>query len=181
MIERAKQIQGWMAEGELRWLAEQSAMCNTVLELGAWKGRSTVAMAMAVKDYCISIDTFGGTPGDPGHDEALLDNGDCIYNQFTRNTWDFQRAGTLVVFRCRGDSASQLVRDLCGQVDLAFIDAAHDPQSVCRDVELFRPLVRSGGILAGHDWNWAGMGEALESVGITKPSVAFTIWWIRVQ
>lgn len=181
-LNRSNRIQGWMAEGELSWLAQQSEKCNIVLELGAWKGRSTVVMAQYVKDFCISIDTFGGTPGDGGHEEALEQGGDKIYNDFMRNTWDLQCSGKLWPFRCRGESAASLVSEFFGKFDLAFVDAAHDAESVKRDIGLFRPLIRSGGILAGHDWMWPGLSEAVLSVAPEAVVVPHTsIWWCQIK
>jgi predicted O-methyltransferase YrrM len=57
----------------------------------------------------------------------------------------------------RGDSHDPatriaLKRLLCGQpVDLLFIDGDHSYQGVRDDVEMYSPLVRSGGVIALHD------------------------------
>lgn len=174
-----------MSDQELLWLSEQSAKCDVVLELGSWKGRSTVAMALNARRCCISIDTFNGSKDkdgnwDGGHEEALLDGGDRIYTQFMRNTWDLQCAGKLISFRCRGESGAALVRDLWQKVDCAFIDAAHNADDVFRDIELFRPLVRSGGILCGHDWFWSGLQSGIERAGVRNPQLCDSIWWITV-
>ena len=39
-----------------------------------------------------------------------------------------------------------------GSLDFVYIDAAHDEASVAEDLEAWSPLVRPGGILAGHDY-----------------------------
>lgn len=39
-------------------------------------------------------------------------------------------------------------------LDFVYIDGAHDYLSVIRDIENFLPKIKSGGIIAGHDWNF---------------------------
>jgi predicted O-methyltransferase YrrM len=67
--------------------------------------------------------------------------------------------------------------------DLVFIDARHDYDSVLEDIRLWWPLVRDGGILAGHDFNhqWPGVERAvarsfnLLDIGVASDSVWFII------
>jgi hypothetical protein len=51
-----------------------------------------------------------------------------------------------------GDSAASASRYEDGTLDAVFIDADHDYESVSRDIDAWRPKVRAGGILAGHDF-----------------------------
>lgn len=68
-------------------------------------------------------------------------------------------------------------------LDLVFIDALHDHDSVKHDIELWWPLVRVGGVLAGHDFNhkWPGVERAvseffsLMDVGVATDSVWFVV------
>lgn len=69
------------------------------------------------------------------------------------------------------------------EFDLVFIDALHDYPSVRADIEAWWPLVRSGGVLAGHDYNhqWPGVERAvaesfdLMDVGLGADSVWFVV------
>lgn len=38
------------------------------------------------------------------------------------------------------------------KIDLLYIDGSHEIEDVQRDLDLWVPLVRSGGLLLGHDW-----------------------------
>jgi len=70
-----------------------------------------------------------------------------------------------------------------GDVDLIFIDALHDYESVKQDIALWWPKVRIGGILSGHDFNhrWPGCERAvaesfdLMQVGVAPDSVWFVV------
>lgn len=48
-----------------------------------------------------------------------------------------------------------------GSLDFVFIDASHDTESVRADITAWRPKVRSGGALTGHDANWLSVQAAL--------------------
>lgn len=69
------------------------------------------------------------------------------------------------------------------EFDLVFIDALHDYENVMKDISLWWPHVRSGGILAGHDFNhkWPGVERAvadhfnLADVGVGFDSVWFVV------
>ncbi len=52
-----------------------------------------------------------------------------------------------------GDSAKSAASFGDGSLDAVFIDAGHDYASVAADIDAWRPKVRAGGILAGHDFS----------------------------
>ena len=39
-------------------------------------------------------------------------------------------------------------------LDFVFIDAAHDYESVKKDINAWYPKVKKGGVIAGHDYDW---------------------------
>lgn len=74
------------------------------------------------------------------------------------------------------------------QWDLVFIDAAHDYQSVVEDIAAWRPLVRQGGILCGHDYGhrrYRGVKQAVdefaEKCGLKlQVDREATVWWVQL-
>ena len=65
-------------------------------------------------------------------------------------------------------------------VDFIYIDADHSEDSVRKDLNLYLPKLRPGGIIAGHDYvpNWPGVRDAVDSI-IGKPDETFedTSWY----
>lgn len=51
-----------------------------------------------------------------------------------------------------GDSVEMAAQIKDGSLDMAFIDANHSYEHVKRDIGAYWPKVKSGGRLAGHDW-----------------------------
>ncbi len=48
--------------------------------------------------------------------------------------------------------SEEAARKIPGDFDVVFIDANHDYQYVKKDISLWRPRIRPGGFLAGHDY-----------------------------
>lgn len=88
------------------------------------------------------------------------------------------------MWRTTSLSAAESVALSGASPDIVFIDALHDRASVDADIKAWEPLVRSGGVLAGHDFNhkWPGVERAvadnfnLMSIGLGPDSVWF---WLK--
>lgn len=55
--------------------------------------------------------------------------------------------------------------------DFVFIDADHKTLSVIQDIEAWRPKIKPGGALLGHDSNWTSVRQAL--------ATCFGDWWAQ--
>lgn len=175
-ISQAKKIRGWMSESELLWLSEQASKHHSVCEVGVFLGRSTVALLQHCAGTVLAVDTFLGSPGSAVEREAAPSHGDDIYRQFVENTLDFDN---LAIMRCRSETAAVLLDKMGYSCDLLFLDGDHSVEALIRDIELFRPLLEPGAILAGHDFGRDTIHESLLRCGI-KPQVVETIWWTQV-
>ena len=58
-----------------------------------------------------------------------------------------------------------------GTIDFVYIDGEHSYEAVKRDIELYLPKIKDGGIIAGHDYHesWPGVIKAVEEV-LGKPN-----------
>jgi SAM-dependent methyltransferase len=158
---------------ELTWLAEQAEKCQNTAEIGSWLGSATRAIADNTQGLVFAVDTFKGSP--ELMERINAHEPDWLYNTFKQNTSD-----TSNVITCRMTSleAAHMFRDI--PFDLVFIDSAHDYDNVKADILAWRPLVRKGGILSGHDRQWEGVERALKEL-ISNAKVAVgAIWYIEI-
>lgn len=91
----SRNIQGWCnpVGGVLLYvIGLLYAPNNTFVELGSWKGTSTVWLANALKDRqdehgrLYAVDTWEGTPAEEVHKELLKNyRQDQLYNEFIEN------------------------------------------------------------------------------------------------
>lgn len=73
-----------------------------------------------------------------------------------------------------------------GSVDLVFVDGDHNYEPVRQDLAAWRPKLRAGGILAGHDYSLVYPGvvqavnEFVHRAGAHLNLASDTVWWIAV-
>jgi predicted O-methyltransferase YrrM len=154
-IEIADTIHGWMTRLELQWLFETARSVpprGVWVELGSWKGRSlfTVAMGLTRGARLIAVDSFT-----PAHTAlAFVPTPDWV--------WDHFQVVVSAVRRLRQDLHVEVVRqdtaaasDLLPNesVDVVFFDADHSLDGLARDVDAWRPKIKPGALLCGHDFS----------------------------
>lgn len=120
-----------------------------VAEIGSWVGESTSHWAKAIKENdgeVYSIDWFKGNVGTDLLGAAFEND---IYNIFDSNLKELGLRDIVHVFIMASTEAVKFVDD--ESMDIVFIDASHDYQSVLQDIASWYPKVRKGGIICGHD------------------------------
>jgi hypothetical protein len=56
-------------------------------------------------------------------------------------------------------------------IGFVYIDAIHTHESVTKDIQIWWPLLRSGGVLAGHDWDIDGVAGAVTEFHDQNPGI----------
>lgn len=127
-------IWGWMSPTELEWLHGTARTMASIAEIGCLHGRSAYALlsGCAGPVYCI----------DPWDDGA-----DMSYASFLSACGRFPN---LRAVRGLSPPAAADVPD----VDMVFIDGAHDYDSVIADIRAWLPKTRR--LICGHDYNHPG-------------------------
>lgn len=180
-IKRALEIQGWMSEDELRWLAEQATAHRFIVEVGSWKGRSTRALADNAAGMVYAVDHWQGqllTEAPTSLDDEISERGaDAIYQEFQANL-----AGTRAsALRMNSAEAAAFVAEGTERPDMVFLDGEHAYEGVAADIAAWRPLVAPGGLLCGHDWWHEGIQKAVKEALPGYQIVRRTnIWWVTV-
>lgn len=169
-VERAKAINGWMADNELEYLAGAASRSRRIVEIGSWAGRSATAIASHTQGTLHCVDTWERAlvhyPG--GAMEPSL------FQEFLTNT-----AG-LPVITVMTDSltAAKWFKDSGQTFDMIFIDADHTEPGIRGDIRAWRELLAPGGILCGHDYEFSGWPDVKPVVDemIPKFRLIETIW-----
>lgn len=170
-LDRARAIQGWMNDPELKWLARMATRHYRIAEVGSWKGRSTVALAENTKGMVFAIDTWKGSPE---HSADQVGPEGWLFEQFSQNV----KGLPIIPIMGTSLAAAKHFRD--GQFrlfDMIFIDAAHDAESVRADIVAWWPLLQPGALMCGHDYGtWPGLDEAVKAE-LGRVKVRASIWY----
>jgi len=163
------QIPGWFS---FRGLYEQAVReapdPARFVEVGCWKGRSTAFMAVEIfnskKDITFFfVDTWLGSQ-EPKHlADKNVKNG-TLFDEFSRNIGPVKHR--LQICRAPSDQAAAIFEDL--SLDFVMIDAAHDFQNVMADINAWWPKIRPGGTMAGDDYYFKGVRQAVNESFFNK-------------
>lgn len=153
------------------------------VEVGVAFGSMSIWLTRRIPDlHMLCVDPF--IPYDPadGMSSFMEHSGDEIENLVR---WRFanEQHGRLQLMRMTSEQAAATIPD--GSQDFVFIDADHRYDAVRSDIAIWRPKVRAGGLISGHDFDprWPGVIQAVnESIGkanvtIHQPS---SVWFARV-
>ena len=171
---RAREVNGWLTEGEGRALFEAAlavaashasaapdAPPPRVVEIGSFFGRSTLCLAgglaSATGARLYAIDPHIGSP----KHEVQLGCADT-YPHFVEL---LARHGLEDLVTPLRATSLEARRDFEGPIDLLFIDGSHSYEDVAADFAAWFPLLRVGGTVAFHDsWHMGGVRRASNEV-----------------
>ena len=141
---------------------------GAIVEVGSWKGKSTAYLGVEVinsgKDIkVVAVDTWLGSPNEDVHQNDPAVKQGQLYDLFVDNMAPINKSKQVVMW-LRADSVEASKDFGNGSIDCIFIDASHDYESVKKDITAYLPKVKSGGVLAGHDWSWHGVRKAVQEL-----------------
>ena len=137
--EKIRGVSGWLTEREIRFLATAAA-CPTaegsILEIGAYKGKSTIVIAETSREvpnqHFETVDPF------PNGIQA-----ECMAN--------LERAGVLNRVRVNAMTSSKFIQTWDRPVRMLFHDGSNETDVVAADIAALTPYFVDGAILAFHD------------------------------
>lgn len=139
-------VEGWLTAGEAAALFACARRCRgrgVIVEIGSWKGRSTIVLAAGARAGAgapvYAVDPHQGLP---------QFGGEPTFAAFQANVAAAGLADRVrPLQQCSGDAA----RDFPSPVELIYIDGAHDHAAVLADFTAWFPTVLDGGVMAFHD------------------------------
>lgn len=169
-IKAAMQIDGWLSGPEAAALYDLAHdATGPIVEIGSWRGRSTAVLALAsmagnyqpvyaIDSFATVRETASGKMS-PASSPALL-------------RANLDSAGVNGLVHIVAKPSEDAVAEIPDQIDVLFVDGAHDYESAKRDLELYLPKVRIGGRVAIHDCHEAdpGVVQAVDEVMSSDPS-----------
>ena len=174
----ASAIPGWMTKKELKWLIKEAAAIpanSAIVEIGSYKGRSSIAIAKAMRSdavfYC--VDTWSGDPEEP---EEMKSH---YYIDWLKNL--FEHAFRKSIIPIRLPSASAVTLFPRESVDWVFIDGCHAYEQVKSDITLWKSRLKQGGLLSGHDYvsDCPGVMKAVNEL-CEQVTFCDKIWYCRL-
>lgn len=127
-------------------LANQNGL-KRIAEIGVKTGRTTWELLQRVPNsHVTAIDPWAPYDDFP---EWAAQNHEEHEKRFDKRLSNY--AGRMTKMKMTSAEASEKFED--ASLDLVFIDADHSYAAVKRDIELWLPKVKPGGILAGHDYD----------------------------
>lgn len=149
-------IKGWSADCDRTFLYEWAIQvkARTIVEIGVYAGRITVALAAAAKEnsgvvYCV----------DPWEE---MPNGEEIARKFLRTVTENDLQD---VVRIYAETSAQFASRLKGEVDLVWVDGGHGYDDVMTDLTCWRPRTKA---LFGHDWHLPSVRAAVMDYAAAK-------------
>lgn len=176
----AHEIEGWMTDQELLWLAEVAADKKVIVEFGSHCGKSTRALAdNSPNDARIyAVDPWTGEYKDSESNQWDVLGG-SRFNDFQRNLFNHINVGRVIPVK----KFSKDFRLENEKADFVFIDGDHRYEVVLDDIVNALSWTKPGGIVSGHDYdheNWPGVAKAVDEMFGKNINKVGTIWWVQV-
>jgi predicted O-methyltransferase YrrM len=146
-------VEGWLSDDQAHRLweaARRVAPPGQIVEIGSFRGRSTIVLGLAAPDgvEVVAIDPHGG--GDRGPQEITPDEarGDEDNRVFRAN---LEGAGVSEAIRHVRRMSDEASGEVEGSIAMLYVDGAHRYSPARADIELWGASVVVGGTLLVHD------------------------------
>ena len=158
---RIDTVEGFLVPGQEKWLFQAARSLpeqDVIVEIGAYKGKSTASLALGClgsSRHVFSVDTFGGLYEDVRNTEMAHKFEADFLKDWQRN---MSRVGVLQHATALQGDSKDVAKKWAEPIHLLFIDGSHKYEDVVTDFENFFPYVVKGGLVAVHDVtaSWPG-------------------------
>lgn len=141
-------------------LSDNLLQNSKMIEIGAYTGESTQIFASTgIFSEINVIEPFKFNESFNNTSIEDIQKWNKVEEEFKNNTRFFNNVNLIKDY---SHNVSTIFADK--SVDLVYIDGDHSYQAVNKDIELYLPKIKQGGILAGHDYSksWPGVVKAVD-------------------
>ena len=154
-------VEGWLTDDQARVLRHAAAAITPpgrIVEIGSFRGRSTIVLAEAAPAdvEVTAIDPHAGTDRGPQEIETSAATGEADHERFFAN---LDRAGVRERVRHVREFSHNAHHAVEGEIDLLYVDGAHRYGPARDDIVRWGARVKPGGRMLIHD--------SFSSVGVT--------------
>jgi predicted O-methyltransferase YrrM len=154
-------VPGWLSDDQAQRLWDRAAAVApgaTIVEIGSFRGRSTIVLALAAPPGAtvLAIDPHAGSDRGPREIAADTARGDADHAAFTAN---LRAAGVQERVRHLRLPSADALGAIPGEIDLLYVDGAHRYRPALQDIGTYGERVAPGGSMLVHD--------AFSSIGVT--------------
>jgi len=145
-----KNIDGWLSDKEVELLFNLGKKCSgkgVIVEIGSWKGKSTICLAKGSKSDN-KIKVYAIDPHVGASEHKKLYGKVNTFREFENNIKNAEVDDIVIPIMATSEEAA---KNFTEPIELIFIDGAHEYELVKLDFELWFPKVINGGIMAFHD------------------------------
>lgn len=154
------QTEGWLTEKEGEFLYDTAKKCmgkGVILEIGSWKGRSTVCLALGSKTGK-GVKIYSIDPHIGGIEQKMFLDNKSSFEEFKRN---MKKAEVEDIIKSIVKTSKEAVDDWNRPVEFLWIDGDHSYDGAKLDFDFYSPFVVEDGIIAFHD---SAQGDVLKVV-----------------
>lgn len=156
------------AQATLSALVEGLAVDGIIVEIGAWEGCSTVALARATDREVHTCDTWEGSESDNSKLNASMRD---VYATWSDNVSPFPNVYPHRI------GWRDYVPTITEPIALCFIDAEHTYREVYDNIIAILPKLVPGGILCGDDIGNIDVKQAtVDALGVTEAFGPIWVW-----
>ena len=169
-------MQGWGSSHPYLTDGFATRRPGVVIEIGVWKGASSIFMATEMKRLGIDgvvlcVDTWLGSSEHwthlPYFDQLCFDHGyPSLHRKFMGNVVAHQLQDTILPIPLDSLNAAAVMAARGIAADMIHLDGAHDYRSVLSDLQAWWPRLKPGGLLVGDDYyatdHWPEVKQAFD-------------------
>jgi len=169
-LDQARHVEGWLSDDQAERLftrARTVGQGGRIVEIGSFRGRSTIVLAGAAQDdvEVVAIDPHAGNDRGPQEIEGYSAEAQEDNRAFHANLERASVADRVRHVRRPSQDAFDAVE---GDVDLLYVDGAHRFEPASQDIAGWGARVRPGGTLLIHD--------SFSSIGVTLAIVRLLLF-----